>query len=104
MRDVAFWYEYRRRADTLVWLAMVNPPLIGLHAMTAELSRPALEFWLMGLGVTFLICFLGAAILYVATALTIRRGVETVTREKMWNDIIRRGPFMRVIAKTPEAG
>ena len=104
MLDVAFWLEYRRRADPVIWLAFLNPPLLGLHVLTTQTARPALEVWLLGLGVTFLVCLFGAVAIYFATILAIRRGVQHVTREKMWLDIIRRGPFMRIVAPKREDG
>ena len=103
MLDVAFWYEYRRRADLLIWLAFLNPALVSAYALVAHQGRAALEIWLLGLGMNFILCMVVAIGTYIATRITISRGVATVQREKMWLDIIRRGPFMRVVEPRPEA-
>jgi len=104
MRDVAFWFEFRRRADVLIWLVLIHPPLLGLYALIADLGRPAIEVWFIGLGFTFLFSLLCVLVIYAATEFTIRRGIDFVTREKAWMDLARRGPQARVIADTAEAG
>jgi hypothetical protein len=104
MQDVAFWYEYRRRADILLWLAFLNPVQILAYALVFDTGRGVFEFCLLGLGVNFVLCLAAALGVYVATHVSIRRSVAMVRREKTYLDIIRRGPFMRVVAPRSKAG
>ncbi len=97
MLNIAFWFEFRRRADALVWLALVNPPVLLLYALTSDSPRPALEIWLIGLGATFLVCLTGALMIYFSTTNAIQRGVSFVRREKFLMDLAARGPRMRKI-------
>ena len=104
MLKVAFWYEFRRRADALIWLALINPPLLLLHALTTDSERPAIEIWFIGLGATFLFCLVGGIVLYFATLGAITRDLNTVLREKHYMDVISRGPQMRQAGPSAEAG
>ncbi len=97
MLNIAFWFEFRRRADALIWLALVNPPVLLLYAITADSPRPALEIWLIGLGATFLVCLAGGLMIYFSTRGAIDRGIRFVRREKTLMDLARRGPRMRPV-------
>ncbi len=103
MLNVAFWFEFRRRADALIWLALINPPVLLLYALTADSPRPVLEIWLIGLGATFLVCMAGALMIYFSTTKAIRRGVRFVRREKFLMDLAARGPRMRKVEPRREA-
>ena len=100
--NVAFWYEFRRRADALILLALISPPVLLLYALTTDAPRPAFEIWLIGLGVTFLLCLTYAFVIYLSTNRAIRRGVRFVRREKLLNDLADRGPRMRKVDPRPQ--
>ncbi len=102
MLQVAFWYEFRRRADALIWLALINPPVLLLYALTSDSPRPALEIWLIGLGATFLVCLTGALLIYFSTSETIQRGIRFVRREKLLADLANRGFQMRSVEPRPD--
>ena len=86
MLQIAFWYEFRRRADVILWVALINPILLALYALSEEISRPALEFWLIGLGVTFVACAVAFAVMYAVTARSVNSSLKSVLHEKMWID------------------
>jgi hypothetical protein len=104
MLDVAFWFEFRRRAEALIWIALINPPLLLLHALTDDSPRPWLEVWLIGLGATFLVCLAGGIFVYFATKEAIRKGIRFVRHEKELLDLANRGPQMRQVPPRTEAG
>jgi hypothetical protein len=97
MLDVAFWYEFRRRADVLIWLAVGNPIFLAFYILLADVSRP-LDFWLIGIGITHLLCIGMAIVLFGAVQGSVHRDLDKVVREKSALDAIKRGPVMRKAA------
>ncbi len=86
--EKSFLQEWNERAGFVAAIAVINPVLLTAYVMFWHRGGGAFEFWLVGLGLTFLVCLAaGSFMLLVITADRRRRGREQ-RKQQMWADVM----------------
>jgi hypothetical protein len=85
---ISFLAEFRERAGFVPAIAVINPIILTAYILFWHRGGGALEFWLVGMGLTFLVC--AAAGLFMTLVITAdrRRRFKAMRRQDMWEGVM----------------
>jgi hypothetical protein len=88
MQEKSFLKEWNERAGFVAVIAILNPLILTAYVMFQHRGSGALEFWLVGLGLTFIVCLAaGAFMLFVILTDRRKRG-HAARKQQMWEDVL----------------
>jgi hypothetical protein len=86
MQDKSFLKEWNERAGFVAGIAALNPIILTIYVMFQHRGPGALEFWLVGMGLTVFVCLIAGAFMLLVILNDRRRRQSAARREKMWAD------------------
>jgi hypothetical protein len=104
MSDKSFLKEWNERAGFVGAIAVINPIILTIYIMFWHRGGGALEFWLVGMGLTFIVCFCAATFMLLVISADRRRRAKLKRRKDMWEDVLPYDAARAKAEKAAEAG
>ncbi|MGL4635046.1 MAG: hypothetical protein ACRCWF_03615 [Beijerinckiaceae bacterium] len=101
---MSFWKEFKTRAGFVGVIAITNPLLLTGFVFFGRSGSGAFDFWLVGMGLTLLVCAISAAFMLLVVTAERRRRFKSERKAAMWADVMPYDPNKAKEAKQAEAG
>jgi hypothetical protein len=88
MRDKSFLKEWNERAGFILGIALINPLIVTAYVMFWHSGAGAFEFWLVGLGLTIVVCLISGSFMLLVILTDRRKRAQAVRRQQMWQDAL----------------
>jgi uncharacterized membrane protein len=86
MAAKSFLKEWNERAGFVAAIAVINPVVLTTYVMVWHRGGGALEFWLVGMGLTFIVCFIAASFMLMVILSDRRKREHERRKQQMWKD------------------
>jgi L-asparagine transporter-like permease len=86
MQPKSFLKEWNERAGFVAAIAVINPIILTSYVMIWHRGGGALEFWLVGIGLTSIVCFIAASFMLMVILSDRRKRERDQRRQVMWKD------------------
>ncbi len=96
----SFWRELRTRAGFVGVIAITNPLLLTAYVLYGRTGAGAFDFWLIGMGLTLLVCMISSLFMLMVVFAERRRRFAAERKEAMWADVM---PYDAAKAKAQKA-
>ena len=96
MGKVSLWSEYRERAGFVIAIAAINPVILTAYCLFWYTGRGALDFWMVGIGMTLAVCFVAGTFMLMVVMAERRRRFKIDRKNRMYSDVL---PYDPVKAK-----
>jgi hypothetical protein len=103
MDEKSFLKEWNERAGFVAAIAVINPIILTLYILFWHRGSNGLEFWLVGMGLTFIVCFGAGAFMLLVILADRRKRAKKRRHAEMWADVLPRNSRNRP-ATTADAG
>jgi uncharacterized membrane protein len=87
MQDKSFIKEWNERAGFVGAIAVINPIVLTAYVLFAHRGA-ALEFWLVGLGLTFIVCLIAGSFMLMVIVTDRRKRAKALRKQAMWEDVL----------------
>jgi ABC-type Fe3+-siderophore transport system permease subunit len=104
MKHPSFFQEFRERAGFVFAIAAINPVILTVYIMFWHRGVGALEFWLVGMGLTFLVCLASGLFMILVISADRRRRFKELRRKDMWEGVMPYDARKAKVEKAAEAG
>jgi hypothetical protein len=107
MQEKSFLKEWNERAGFVAVIAVLNPIILTAYVMFQHRGAGALEFWLVGMGLTLMLCLIAGSFMLMVILTDRRKRGRAARKQQMWEDVL---PYNVVkeraekAAKAAEAG
>jgi hypothetical protein len=88
MSDKSFLKEWNERAGFVAAIAIINPIVLTIYVMFWHRGAGALEFWLVGLGLTFIVCLISGSFMLLVILSDRRKRAKALRKQQMWEDVL----------------
>jgi L-asparagine transporter-like permease len=88
MQDKSFIKEWNERAGFVAAIAVINPLILTAYVMFWHRGAGALEFWLVGLGLTFIVCLIAGSFMLMVILTDRRKREKTMRKQQMWEGVM----------------
>jgi hypothetical protein len=88
MSELSFGKEWNKRAGFVAAIAVINPLIISIYVMFVHRGGGALEFWLVGLGLTFIVCLTAGSFMLMVILTDRRKRARALRKQAMWEDVL----------------
>ncbi len=100
MQDKRFLREWNERAGFVAAIAIINPLILTAYVMFWHRGGGAFEFWLVGMGLTLMVCIIAGAFMLAVILADRRRRARDFRRQQMWADAM---PYDQARARAAKA-
>jgi hypothetical protein len=69
-----------------------------------HVGRGGLEFWLVGMGLTFIVCLIAGSFMFLVVMAERRRRFKAMRKNQMWEDVLPYDPRKAKAGNPAEAG
>jgi hypothetical protein len=104
MQDLPFIREWNQRAGFVGAIAIINPVILTAYVLFYHAGKSGLEFWLIGMGLTFIVCLVAGAFMLMVILADRRRRAKERRKKQMWEDVLPYNPARAKAEKAAEAG
>jgi hypothetical protein len=104
MQDKSFIAEWNERAGFVAGIAIINPLIVTVYVLMFHRGGGALEFWLIGLGLTFIVCMIAGSFMLLVILADRRRRDAALRKQRMWEDALPYDPAKAKAASHRKAG
>jgi Na+/H+ antiporter NhaC len=104
MQDLSFGREWNERAGFVAAIAVINPIILTAYVLFWHRGVGAFEFWLVGLGLTFIVCLIAGSFMLLVILTDRRKRARVMRKQAMWEDVLPYDPRKSKAAKSSEAG
>jgi hypothetical protein len=104
MKTQTFFQEFKERAGFVFAIAVINPLILTTYIMFWHKGSGALEFWLVGMGLTVLVCTAAGLFMTMVIATDRRRRFKALRRKDMWEGVMPYDAAKAKAEKAAEAG
>jgi L-asparagine transporter-like permease len=88
MSDKPFLKEWNERAGFVAIIAILNPLILTAYVMLQHRGPGALEFWLVGMGLTFIVCLIAGSFMLMVILTDRRKRGRALRKQQMWEDVL----------------
>lgn len=88
MQELSFIREWNERAGFVAAIAMINPILITAHVLFYYKGPVPFDFWLIGIGLTMLVCLIVGLTMFIVILLDRKRRAEKRRKQLMWENVM----------------
>jgi L-asparagine transporter-like permease len=88
MPEKSFIKEWNERAGFVAVVAVLNPIILTLYVMFQHRGAGALEFWLVGMGLTFVVCLVAGGFMLLVILTDRRKRARTMRKQQMWDEVL----------------
>jgi L-asparagine transporter-like permease len=82
--DKPFIAEWNERAGFVAGIAIINPIIVTAYVLIWHRGAGGLEFWLIGLGLTFIVCMIAGSFMLLVILADRRKRHAAIRRQRMW--------------------
>jgi hypothetical protein len=100
----SFWREFRMRAGFVGVISITNPLLLTAYVLYGRAGAGAFDFWLIGMGLTLLVCVISSMFMLLVVFAERRRRFAAERKAAMWADVMPYDPAKAKAAKSSKAG
>jgi hypothetical protein len=86
--DISFLAEFRARAGFVPAIAVINPVILTAYILFWHRGGGALEFWFVGMGLTFLVCTTAGLFMTLVITADRRRRSKAMRHKDMWEGVM----------------
>ena len=102
MREISFIREWNQRASFVAAIAIVNTLVITAHVLLYYQGLDPFRFWLIGIGLTGLLCVSTGLFMLTKILLDRRRRSQARERLRMWQGVLPYDPAKAAAEKAGE--
>lgn len=88
MDDKSFIKEWNERAGFVAAIALINPIILTIYVMFWHRGGGAFEFWLVGLGLTFMVCVIAGSFMLMVILSDRRKRAKLFRKNQMWEGVL----------------
>lgn len=88
MLEKSFIKEWNERAGFVAAIATINPVILTAYVMFYHKGAGALEFWLVGMGLTFIVCLLAGSFMLTVIVSDRRKRERAERKLRMWDEVM----------------
>jgi hypothetical protein len=88
LQGISFIKEWNERAGFVAAIAVINPLILTAYVMFWHRGSGALEFWLVGLGLTFIVCLVAGSFMLMVILTDRRKREKRMRKDRMWEDVL----------------
>jgi hypothetical protein len=88
MQDKSFIKEWNERAGFVAVIAILNPIILTAYVMFWHRGSGSLDFWLVGMGLTFIVCLCAGAFMLMVILTDRRKRGKAMRKQQMWEDVL----------------
>jgi hypothetical protein len=88
MQEKSFRKEWGERAGFIAGIALINPLVVTAYVMFWHRGTGGLEFWLVGLGLTLIVCLTAGSFMLMVILTDRRKRARVQRKEQMWKDAL----------------
>lgn len=88
MLDKPFIKEWNERAGFVAAIAVINPIILTAYVLFWHRGSGSLEFWLVGLGLTFIVCLVAGSFMLLVIVSDRRKRAKLLRKQRMWEDVL----------------
>jgi hypothetical protein len=104
MQELSFVREWNQRAGFVGAIAIINPVILTAYVFFYYRGASMLEFWLIGMGLTFLVCLVAGAFMLMVILADRRKRAKVWRKKQMWEDVLPYNAAKARAEKAAEAG
>jgi hypothetical protein len=103
MQGKSFLREWNERAGFITGIAVINPIVLTAYVMFWHRGSGALEFWLVGMGLTLFVCCGAGAFMLMVILTDRRKRARDARKQQMWEDVLPYDPAKARAARAAKA-
>jgi hypothetical protein len=88
MPETSFLKEWNERAGFVGAIAVINPIIVTAYVMFWHRGTGGLEFWLIGLGLTFIVCVAAGSFMLLVILTDRRKRAHRQRKQEMWDGVM----------------
>ncbi len=88
MLEKSFLKEWNERAGFVAAIAVINPVILTAYVLYWHRGGGALEFWLIGLGLTFIVCMAAGSFMLLVILTDRRKRAHALRKQEMWDGVM----------------
>jgi hypothetical protein len=88
MQEISFGREWNQRAGFVAAIAVIYPVILTAYVMFYYKGNGLIEFWLVGMGLTLLVCLVVGSYMLIVILIDRRRRAEKRRRLRMWEKVL----------------
>ena len=100
MQELSFIREWNQRAGFVAAIAVINPLILTAYVLFYYKGNGPVEFWLVGLGLTLLVCLIAGSFMLMVILADRRRRAHERRKQLMWEGVL---PYDAVKEKARKA-
>jgi hypothetical protein len=104
MDSPTFGQEWNHRAGFVAAIAVINPIILTGYVLFWHSGGPGFEFWLVGMGLTFMVCVIAGSFMLMVIVSDRRTRARELRKKAMWEGVMPYNPAKAKADKTAEAG
>ena len=100
MNNPTFIQEWNQRAGFVAAIAVINPMILTGYVLFWHSGGPGFEFWLVGMGLTFMVCLIAGSFMLLVIVADRRTRARELRKKVMWEGVM---PYNAAKAKADKA-
>jgi hypothetical protein len=100
MQNPTFIQEWNQRAGFVAAIGVINPVILTAYVLFWHSGGPGFEFWLIGMGLTFMVCLIAGAFMLMVIVADRRTRAHELRKKTMWEGVM---PYNAAKAKADKA-
>jgi hypothetical protein len=100
VQNPTFFQEWNHRAGFVAAIAVINPIILTAYVMFWHTGGPGFEFWLVGMGLTFMVCVIAGSFMLMVIVSDRRARARELRKKVMWEGVM---PYNAAKAKADKA-
>jgi hypothetical protein len=104
VQNPSFFQEWNDRAGFVAAIAVINPMILTAYVLFWHSGGPGFEFWLVGMGLTFMVCVIAGCFMLMVIVTDRRTRARELRKKLMWEGVMPYNPAKAKAEKAVEAG